>query len=96
MNKTINLEKFCAQLNLLKAAIEEIHPGLANRLGVIIHQDNARPRVSVNTLLKLKGFGWDILNDSPHSPDMVPSDYYLFHSTEHALRERNFSNLNDI
>jgi len=57
LNETINSEKYCAQLDILKATI-----GLANRRGVVFHQDNARPHVSVNTLQKLKGFGWDILN----------------------------------
>ena len=44
----------------------------------------------------MKGFGWDILNDPPYSPDMAPSDYYLFRLMEHSLRGKNFVNLNDI
>jgi len=44
----------------------------------------------------LNGFGWDILNHPPYSPDMAPSDYYLFWSIEHSLRRKYFANLNDI
>jgi len=47
-------------------------------------------------LQKLKGFGWDILNHPPYSPDMAPSDYYLFRSTEHSFHGKNFVNLKDI
>ena len=93
---TINSEKYCAQLDVLKNAIEEKRPDWANNHGVVFQQDNVRPCVSVNTLQKLKGFGWDILNHPPHSPDMVPSDYYLFQSMEHSLRIKNFANLNNI
>jgi len=85
MNKTINSEKYSVQLNILKAAIEEKRPGLANRHWVVFHQDNARPHVSVNTLQKLKGFVWDIPNDPPFSPDMAPLNYYLLRSMEHSL-----------
>ena len=70
MNETINSEKYCSQLDILKAAIEEKRTGLANRLRVVFHQDNARPHVSVKTMLKLKGFGWDILNHPPILPTL--------------------------
>ena len=96
MNETINSEKYCSQLEILKAVIEEKRPGLANRHGVVFHQDNARPDVSVKTMLKLKGFGWDILNHPPYSPDIASLDYYLFQSMEHSLRRKNFFNLKDI
>ena len=67
MNETVNSEKYCAQFNILKPSIEEKRPDLANKDGVVFHQNNTRPHVSVNTLQKLKGFGWDILNCSPYS-----------------------------
>ena len=69
-NKTINSEKYCEPLNILKSTIEERRPGLANRHGVVFYQYNA-----VNTLQKLKGFGWDILNHPSYSPDMTPSNH---------------------
>jgi len=61
------------------------------RHGVVFHQDNAGQHVSVNMLQKLKGFGWDILNHLSYSPDMTPSDYYLFRSMEHLLHGNNFA-----
>ena len=67
MNETINLDKYCAQLDILKAAIEKKRPVLANRHGVL-YLDNARPHFSINTLPIMKDFGWDILNHPLYFP----------------------------
>jgi len=96
MNETINSEKYCAQFNILKATIEEKLAGLANRHGLVFHQDKSRPHVSVNKFKKLKGLGWDIRNHPPDSPNILLLDYYLFRSMEHSLCGKNFANLNDI
>jgi len=48
-NETINSEKYCSQLDELKTAIEQKRPKIANRKGVIFHQDNARLHVSLIT-----------------------------------------------
>jgi len=52
-NKVINSEKSCSQLDELKTAIEQKRPEIANRKGVVFHQDNARPHVSLITRQKL-------------------------------------------
>lgn len=84
-NQTINSERYCAQLDRLKAAIDEKRPELANRYGVIFHQDNARPHVSLTTRQKLLEFGWDVLPHPPYSPDLAPSDFHLFRSLQNSL-----------
>jgi len=33
---------------------------------------------------------------SPHSPDVVPSDLYLFWSMQHGLSEQHFNSFEDI
>jgi len=48
-NQMINSEKYCSQLDRLKAVIDEKRPELSNRHGVVFHQDNARPHVSLTT-----------------------------------------------
>jgi len=62
-NQTINSDKYCSQLDRLKAAIEK-RPELANQKGVVYYQDNAGPHVSLHTRQKLMQLGWDVL---PHS-----------------------------
>ncbi|GFV72779.1 histone-lysine N-methyltransferase SETMAR [Trichonephila clavipes] len=48
---------------------------LANRRGVVFHQDKARLHTSVVTRQKLLEFGWKVLMHPPYSPDMAPRDY---------------------
>jgi len=52
-NQTINSEKYCSQLDRLKVAIDEKRPELSNHHGVVFHQNNARPHVSLTTRQKL-------------------------------------------
>ena len=34
---------------------------------------------------------WDVLFHPPYSPDIAPSDYYLFRSMAHGLPEQHFT-----
>lgn len=88
---TINEDVYCDQLDRLKAKIEEKLPAIANRKGVMLHQDNARPHTSKKTLHKIKDFGWDLLPHPPYSPDIAPSDYHLFRSLQHYLAGKKFT-----
>ena len=44
-NQTINSNKYCSQIDQLKAALDEKCPELVNRKCITFHQDNARPHV---------------------------------------------------
>jgi len=87
--KQINSEKYCSQLDRLKAAIEK-RPELSNH-SVVFHQDNARPHVSLTTRQKLLQFGWNVLFHPSYSPDIAPSDFHLFRSLQNSLIEKNFT-----
>jgi len=39
---------------------------------------------------RLKDLAWEVLIHPPYSPDLAPSDYYLFRSMTHALSEQHF------
>jgi len=86
--QTINSEKYCSQLNRLKAAIDEKRPELSNRHGVVFHQDNARSHVPLTTRQKLLQFGWDVLPHPLYSPDIAPSDFYLFRTCKIFLMKK--------
>ena len=45
------------------------------------------------TIIKL---GWEVMAHPAYSPDFAPTDYYLFRSLEHSLREKSFSNVDDL
>ncbi|GFW80326.1 histone-lysine N-methyltransferase SETMAR [Trichonephila clavipes] len=57
-------------------------PELIRRKGVVFHQDNARPNVSLVTHQKIFQLEWDTLPHPSYSSDLAPSDYYLFRSLQ--------------
>ena len=94
-NQTVNSNKYCSQLDQLKAALDEKHPELVNRKHTIFHQDNARPHVSLMTRWKLLQLGWEVLIHPLYSPDIAPSDFHLFHSLQKSFNGKKFSSLED-
>jgi histone-lysine N-methyltransferase SETMAR len=89
-NKTINSEVYCQQLDWVNECLKEKRPHLANRKGVVFHQDNARPHVSEMTQQKIKELNWEILDHPSYSPDLAPSDYHLFRSLQNHLNNKTF------
>ena len=62
----------------LDKEIKEKRTELANRKGVIFHQNNAKQYKSLITRKKLLELGWEVMPHSPYRPDLAPSDYHLF------------------
>ena len=94
----INSNKYCSQLDQMKAAaLDEKCPELVNRKRIIVHQDNARLNVSLMTRQKLLQLGWEVLIHPPYSysPVIAPSDFHLFRSLQNSLNGKNFSSLED-
>ena len=44
----------------------------------------------------LKALNWEILLHPPYSPDLAPSDHYLFASMGHSLTEQRFANFEEV
>ncbi|XP_017795708.1 PREDICTED: histone-lysine N-methyltransferase SETMAR-like [Habropoda laboriosa] len=95
-NTTINSEVYCHQLDKLNDSLKEKRPELINRKGVVFHQDNARPHTSLVTRQKLLQLEWDVLQHPPYSPDLAPSDYYLFRSLQNFLDGKTFTSNEDV
>ena len=87
--KTINAEKYCEQLEILKDKIHLKRPSLRKNQ-VVFLQDNARPYTAKKVKELLASFQWDVLKHPPYSLDLAPSDYHLFRSMTHALFEKKF------
>ena len=84
-NQMINPNKYCPQLDQIKAALDENHLELINIKCIIFHQDNERPHVSLMTRQKLLQLGWETLIYPPYSLDITPSDFHLFQSLQYSL-----------
>ena len=63
---------------------------------VIIQHDNARPHVAKPVITYLEMLKWKVLPHSPYSPDIVPSDYFLFRLMAHGLAYQQFRSYEDF
>jgi histone-lysine N-methyltransferase SETMAR len=52
--------------------------------------------VSIMTQEKLNEFGWEILTHPVYSPDIAPSDYYLFRSLPNHLHGEKMGSFDDV
>jgi hypothetical protein len=95
--QTVNAERYGQQLGRLSEAIEGKRPiqGHGRRKIILLH-DNARPPVAISTQQTITDLGWEVSPYPAYSPDLAPSDYYLFRSMEHFLREKKFKNEEDL
>ena len=92
--KTVNLAFY---VNVLEELREEIKLEIRGKLskGLLLLHDNARPHTSAQTMESLRGLNMEILPDPPYSPDLAPSDYYLFGSMKKFSRDTDFLPFNE-
>jgi histone-lysine N-methyltransferase SETMAR len=95
-SETINAVKFCEHLDKLHEALKTKRPKIVNRGNVLLHYDNAKPHVAALTKQKIIDLGWEVLQHPPYSPDLAPSDFYLFRSLQNALDRKKFNHRNEI
>jgi transposase len=75
----------------------EKRPEWARRHGkVILLHDNAPAHKAKPVKETIKSLGWDLLPHPPYSPDLAPSDYHLFSSMGHALKEQHFKTSEEL
>ena len=76
-------------INLLKQVQEKIPRN--RRKKVIFLQDNCPAHRAKTTTTEIAKFGWKLLVHPPNSPDLSPSDYYLFRNLKNELRGMRFT-----
>jgi histone-lysine N-methyltransferase SETMAR len=95
--RTINAEIYSQQLEKIYMVLLEKYPALVNRKHVLLQQDNARPHTAKKTLQKIEELdGIELLPHPAFSPDLEPSDYYLFRSMAQFLRGKRFQSVADM
>ena len=57
---------------------------------VLFHQDKAPCHKSLTTMAKLNELSFELLPQPPYSPDLAPSDYYLFADLKKMLQRKKF------
>ncbi|EFN86260.1 Histone-lysine N-methyltransferase SETMAR, partial [Harpegnathos saltator] len=63
---------------------------------VILLHDNAPSHTAKLVKETIEAFSWEILSHAAYSPDLAPSDYYLFASMGHALAEQRFTSYENV
>lgn len=78
--ETINANRYIETLEKLKGKIRfgRKRRGRIQAKKIILQHDNATPHTARTTKAWLERSGWDVLDHPPHSPDLAPSDFYLF------------------
>jgi len=97
-DETITADRYQQQLSTnLSDAFEEKRPftGQGRRKVILLH-DNGRPHVAKTTQNHIFALGWKLLLHAAYSPDMAPSDYYLFRSLQHHLTDTHFVRFEEI
>lgn len=93
--QTINSTYYIQILEDLKAAVKEKRRGKWSK-EVWLQHDNARPHTSHATTAALKHLGFKCLPHPPYSPDLAPSDYWLFSAMKNPLRGHRYSSLQGL
>ena len=88
--RTINREYYIALLVYLKEEIAKKQLQM-KKTKVLFHQDNnALCYKSIATMIKLHELHFKLLLHPPYSPDLAPSDYWLFADLKRILQGKRF------
>lgn len=87
--KTITSAYYVSLLNQLNDKIREKRSGLKKKK-IIFLQDNAPAHKSFLTITKLNDLKYDLLDHPPYSPDLAPSDFFLFTNLKKFLSGKRF------
>lgn len=89
---TINSISYCNTLSKLKARIQRVRPEYKQFL---LHHDNARPYCSSQTNSKIERLKFETVLHPPYSPDLAPSDFFLFPKMKEDLKGIRFESIRD-
>lgn len=84
-NQTVTAQYYTELLDRLRIEIRAKRRGKLTK-GIILLHDNARPHTARLTNQKINELGWEILDHPPYSPDLAPSDFFLFKNLKNFLR----------
>ncbi|UYV77993.1 SETMAR [Cordylochernes scorpioides] len=91
--ETVNTSRYEQQMHSLREALNEKRPEWREKHNkLILQHDNAPAHNATVVKNTIKDLGWELLPHPLYSPDLAPSDYHLFTSLGHALKNQEFSN----
>ena len=82
---------YVQQLARVDAKLQALNHGRVRLL-----HDNARPHVSKLTRAEINKLGWETLPHAPYSPDMAPSDFWMFGALQRHLDGQSFNTVAEV
>ena len=92
---TITGQYYAGLINQLREAIKEKRRGKLSK-GVLLLHDNAPVHASRVAQAAIQQCGFEQLSHPPYSPDLAPSDFYLFRLLKKELRGKRFADDNEL
>lgn len=90
-------DRYQQQLIRVSDELERKRPFTGNGTRhVILQQNNTRPQITKAAKDIICSLGWEILPHAAYSPDLAPSNFYLFRSLKHHLTDTNFQTLEEV
>lgn len=93
--KTITGEYYSKLLDRFDADLKQKRPHLAKKK-VLFHQDNAPANKCAVVMAKLYELHYELVPHPPYSPDLAPSDYYLFPDLKKWLGGKRFESNGEV
>lgn len=93
--KTINGKYYSELLDRFDTVLKQKRPHLKKKK-VLFHQDNARVHTCAVTMAKFYQLGYELLQHPPYSPDLAPSDYFLFPNLKKWLGGKRFGSNEEV
>ena len=90
--QTVNSERYISTLRALKLRLRRIRRDKDS----ILQHDNARPHTSRQTQNALRQLELTTLPHPAYSPDLAPSDYYLFPQLKKYLKRHHYDNDEEV
>ena len=95
--ETVNTERYRQQMMDLNQALREKRPEYQKRQHKVILLHANAPSHTANPVKEtIEAISWEILSHAAYSPNLAPSDYYLFASMGHALSDQHFTSYENV
>ena len=94
--EAVNTERYRQTIDLNQALREKRPEYQKRQHKVILLRDNAPSHTAKPVKETIEAFSWEILSRAAYSPDLAPSDYYLFASMGHALSDQHFTSYENV
>ena len=94
-NTTVNAAYYASLLHKLRDAIKEKRRGKLSKNILLLH-DNAPVHKAQVAQAAIRECGFTEIDPPPYSPDLAPSDFFLFKNLKKELRGKKFQNDEDL